>query len=59
MAIGFPFAWLAERYGLSPVEVERVLAMRESEREADPLAQIVASGGLPAPQQLPAAPAEE
>lgn len=43
--IGFPFPWLAERYGLSQTELARVLAMRESDRAADPLAQIVANGG--------------
>jgi hypothetical protein len=46
--IGFPFPWLAERYGLSQTEVERVMAMRETERAQDPLAAIVATGGQPA-----------
>jgi hypothetical protein len=31
--IGFPFEWLAERYGLDPVEVDRVMQMRQSEVE--------------------------
>ena len=51
--LGFPFAWLAERYGLSQPEIERVQAMRETERREDPLAAIVANGG----QQLPDTPA--
>ncbi|GIE35911.1 hypothetical protein Ait01nite_089560 [Actinoplanes italicus] len=55
-ALGFPFAWIAERYGLSPTEVERVLAMRDTERQQDPLAEIVRNGGLPA---LPAGPPGE
>lgn len=52
--IGFPFPWLAERYGLSQTEVERVMAMRETEKAADPLAELVRQGGQPA---LPAPPA--
>ncbi len=30
--MGFPFEWIAEQYGLSPLEVQRVLAMREAEQ---------------------------
>jgi hypothetical protein len=52
--LGFPFEWLAERYGLSGTEIERIKKMRESERAADPLAAMVAAGG----QQLPEAPAD-
>lgn len=52
-AIGFPFAWIAERYGLSPTELSRVLAMRETERREDPLRELVRNGGQPA---LPAGP---
>lgn len=50
-AIGFPFPWLAERYGLSQTELERVMAMRETEREADPvntIARGLAETGAPA-----------
>lgn len=36
--IGFPFAWLALRYGLTPTEVADVVAMREKEMELDPVA---------------------
>jgi len=39
-AIGFPFAWLAERYGLSQTEIARIMAMRESELARDPVAEI-------------------
>lgn len=39
--IGFPFAWLAERYGLSQTELGRVLKMRETEMQLDPVAQLV------------------
>ncbi|MCR3732200.1 hypothetical protein FHS35_009118 [Streptomyces umbrinus] len=35
--IGFPFEWLALRYGLTPTEVADVVAMREKEAEMDPL----------------------
>jgi hypothetical protein len=47
--IGFPFPWLAERYGLSQTELERVMAMRETEAAKDPLLAMV--------QQPPATPA--
>lgn len=39
-AIGFPFRWLAERYGLSPTEIERLLDMREKEAQQSPMATI-------------------
>ncbi|MCP3758204.1 phage portal protein [Streptomyces sp. TBY4] len=38
--LGFPFEWLALRYGLTPTEVADVIAMREREAEADPVAEI-------------------
>ena len=38
-AIGFPFAYIAERYGLSPAEVERVVKMKEEEAANDPVLQ--------------------
>jgi len=52
-AIGFPFAWIAERYGLSPSDVARVLDMKAKEREEDPLLEAArlippaAPGGVP------------
>lgn len=30
--MGFPFEWIAEQYGLHPLEVERVVKMREAEK---------------------------
>lgn len=67
-AIGFPFAWIAERYGLSISEVTRVMEMKKAEQEADPLnaalqVQPVVPAGTdpnapPIPGQLPAAPVE-
>jgi hypothetical protein len=51
--IGFPFAWLAERYGLGQTELTRVMAMRETEAERDPLGALSRAAG----QQLPAVPA--
>lgn len=30
--MGFPFEWIAEQYGLEPLEVERVVRMREEEQ---------------------------
>lgn len=51
--IGFPFEWLAARYGLTPPEVADLVAMREREAAADPVSALlagkpgVASGGPP------------
>jgi hypothetical protein len=60
-AMSFPFAWIAERYGLSPADVARVLEMRKQEREDDPLLeaarqiQPAAAGVNPGtPEALPA-----
>lgn len=53
-AIGFPFQWIAERYGLSQTEVLRLLAMKKSEAEQDPMAEIarqVAGGGTTVPAE--------
>jgi hypothetical protein len=52
-AIGFPFAWLAERYGLSQPEVDRVLAMRKTEKADDPLVALVQQGGQQPPPPPP------
>lgn len=47
-AIGFPFEWIAERYGLSQTEMTRLLAMREREAANNPaLATAKALGGIP------------
>ncbi|WJD99763.1 phage portal protein [Streptomyces antimycoticus] len=35
--IGFPFEWLALKYGLTPTEVANVVQMREREMEMDPV----------------------
>jgi hypothetical protein len=36
--IGFPFEWLALKYGLTPTEVANVVAMKSREMEMDPVA---------------------
>jgi hypothetical protein len=36
-ALGFPFPWLAERYGLSGTEIDRILAMKATEAQQSPL----------------------
>lgn len=41
--IGFPFEYLAERLGLSPMEIERVQELRKEEAENDPLAVLAAN----------------
>ncbi|MFJ9558062.1 phage portal protein [Nocardiopsis sp. NPDC101807] len=49
--IGFPFEWIAARYGLTPTEIADMLAMREREQLADPIGAIAAEmgrGGFPA-----------
>lgn len=39
--VGFPFAYLAAHYGLSPSEVADLVKMREDEAELDPLTQMM------------------
>lgn len=39
--IGFPFEWLAARYGLTPTEIVDLMAMREREADADPISALV------------------
>ncbi|MFE9765108.1 phage portal protein [Streptomyces sp. NPDC005808] len=55
--LGFPFEWLALRYGLTPTEVFDVLAMRERELEADPVTELTRNltggGTVPDPEQQP------
>lgn len=51
--LGFPFEWLALRYGLTPTEVADVVAMREKEIEMDPVSEItrqLTAGAAPLPQ---------
>jgi hypothetical protein len=51
--IGFPFQWLALRYGLTPTEVADVVTMREREAEADPvgaMTRMMTQQPAPAPQ---------
>lgn len=40
--LGFPFEWLAARYGLTPPEVADLMAMREREAQADPVGALLA-----------------
>lgn len=53
--IGFPFEWLALRYGLTPTEVADVVALREKEIEMDPVAAVSRMMGQspPAPEAAP------
>ncbi|MGA5629805.1 phage portal protein [Streptomyces cellulosae] len=39
--IGFPFQYLALKYGLTPTEVAGLIRMREEEAAADPIAQVM------------------
>ncbi|MEU9777442.1 phage portal protein [Streptomyces sp. NPDC047968] len=46
--LGFPFEWLALRYGLTPTEVADVMRLREAELEADPVTELTRQmTGLP------------
>ncbi|MFE6851836.1 phage portal protein [Streptomyces sp. NPDC057674] len=38
--LGFPFQWLALKYGLTPTEVADMMAMKEAELEMDPVTEI-------------------
>lgn len=63
-SIGFPFKWCAERYGLGPVEIERLMQMRDEEQQQALLSGLLnpppplPTGDQPVPEQLPAAPVE-
>jgi hypothetical protein len=45
--VGFPFEYIAERYGLQPDDIQRVLEMRKAELAADPLAAAQAAMQMP------------
>ncbi|MER6147964.1 phage portal protein [Streptomyces hirsutus] len=46
--LGFPFKWLALRYGLTPTEVADVMMLRMEELEADPVTELTRQlGGGP------------
>lgn len=48
--IGFPFEWIAARYGLTPSEIVDLLRMRQREADMDPVADIArAMGGAELP----------
>ena len=48
--LGFPFKWLALKYGLTPTEVDDVMELRMEELEADPVTELTRQlGGVPGP----------
>jgi len=64
--LGFPFEWIAERYGLSPTEVERVVAMKKEQQdsalfgdlmsqppEPPPVAPVAPAAPMPADKPMP------
>lgn len=58
--LGFPFHYLALRYGLTPTEVSDVLAMKEAELEMDPVTELSRQMiGATAPAAEPMAADEE
>jgi hypothetical protein len=60
--LGFPFEWLALRYGLTPTEVADVMALRAAELEADPVTELtrqMTGGAGPMPPAAAPAPDED
>lgn len=53
-SIGFPFEWIALRYGLTPTEVADLLSMREREAEMDPIGALAAEAGRSVPAEAEA-----
>lgn len=51
--LGFPFEWLAERYGLSPTEVQRVVAMKEEEQNSALFGDLMSPPPYPVPPAPP------
>ena len=47
--IGFPFQYLAARFGLNPTEIADVMAMKQAEAEIDPLSAAMLGKPDPAP----------
>ncbi|MER6603921.1 phage portal protein [Streptomyces parvus] len=48
--VGFPFEWLAHKYGLTPTEVAEVMEMRARELDMDPVTELtrqMAGSGAP------------
>jgi Phage portal protein, SPP1 Gp6-like len=52
--IGFPFEFLASRFGLTPTEVADLMAMREREAELDPISAVM-GGSVQSASGVPAA----
>ncbi|MFE5544571.1 phage portal protein [Streptomyces sp. NPDC056534] len=57
--LGFPFQWLALKYGLTPTEVADMMAMKEAELEMDPVTEISRQMIAAAPSGPPAEEPEE
>ncbi|WP_017599208.1 phage portal protein [Nocardiopsis lucentensis] len=61
--IGFPFEWIALRYGLTPTEVADMLAMKQREADMDPIGaiadQMERARQIPAPDEAPEGDGEE
>ncbi|MFJ8109980.1 phage portal protein [Streptomyces sp. NPDC096132] len=57
--IGFPFEWLALRFGLTPPEVATLMEMRAREAEFDPVAAIMGGGTVEKPPPPGPDPADE
>ncbi|MGZ6844561.1 MAG: phage portal protein [Blastococcus sp.] len=55
-AIGFPFEWIASRYGLSDPEIARLVEMRQQEADTNLLGTLAAQMQAPEPPVPPAPP---
>ncbi|PAN01011.1 hypothetical protein CJI59_13885 [Streptomyces sp. Alain-F2R5] len=53
--LGFPFEWLALKYGLTPTEVADVIAMRAQELDIDPVTELTRqiTGSVPQAGNVP------
>lgn len=54
--IGFPFEWIAARYGLTPTEIADVMSMREREMAMDPVGALADQLERSAPTEEPEEP---
>lgn len=50
--IGFPFEFLARRFGLTPTEVTELVEMRQRDAETDPISRVL-NGGTPGADAAP------
>jgi hypothetical protein len=57
--VGFPFAWIAEEYGLSPEDVQRVVEMRRDEARDPVMERLARDVAIGAPSETEVEVSEE